>query len=435
MLRSHLVPLAAVILAAAIFQLSNGTLATLLPVRLGLAEAGELATGLIATAYALGFVVGCVVGARVIRAVGHIRAFATFAATAAVAALLFQVGVDTTLWFALRVVHGVCIAGLSTVVDSWINERTPNAARGRVIALYTITITLALGGSQLLIGLFEVTSAQLIMVVSGLFSLALVPVSLTRAETPAQPKVVAVSVRHLYRVAPVAAVGCFVIGFMNTAVLNITPYFLSSAAVPAATIGLLMAMIQTGRLVLQWPIGLLSDRIDRRVVILGASLAIVAIMLALAFVGPGKAAALRGESGESVRLGIIALFCAWGGFALTLYAICVAHAQDRGAPGEAVALTSSLLFAWAIGATIGPLVAGLLMELLGERMLFHSAAALAALLAAFTASRLRVRERPPADERSGFAGVPITSPVIAELRPEAAAGMPRRAAERVEAAD
>src|ERR671911_1765274 len=95
MLRSHLVPLAAVIVASAIFQLSNGTLATLLPVRLGLAEAGELATGLIATAYALGFVVGCVVGARVIRAVGHIRAFATFAATAAVAALLFQVGVET----------------------------------------------------------------------------------------------------------------------------------------------------------------------------------------------------------------------------------------------------------------------------------------------------------------------------------------------------
>jgi MFS family permease len=188
MLRSHLVPLAAVILAAAIFQLSNGTLATLLPVRLGLAEAGELATGLIATAYALGFVVGCVIGARVIRAVGHIRAFATFAATAAVAALLFQVGVDTTLWFALRVVHGICIAGLSTVVDSWINERTPNAARGRVIALYTITITLALGGSQLLIGLFEVTSAQLIMVVSGLFSLALVPVSLTRAETRRSPR-------------------------------------------------------------------------------------------------------------------------------------------------------------------------------------------------------------------------------------------------------
>ena len=134
MLRSHLVPLVAVIFAAAIFQVSNGALGTLLPVRLGLAAAGELATGLIATAYAGGFVVGCVIGARVIRTVGHIRAFAAFAATAAVASLLFQVAVDTTLWFALRVVHGICIAGLSTVVDSWINERTPNAARGRVIA-------------------------------------------------------------------------------------------------------------------------------------------------------------------------------------------------------------------------------------------------------------------------------------------------------------
>ncbi|HSA82430.1 MAG TPA: MFS transporter [Geminicoccaceae bacterium] len=435
MLRSHLVPLAAVIVAAAIFQLSNGTLGTLLPVRLGLAEAGELATGLIATAYAGGFVIGCVIGARVIRTVGHIRAFATFAATAAVATLLFQVAVDTALWFTLRVIHGVCIAGLSTVVDSWIAERTPNAARGRVIAIYTITITLALTGSQFMIGLFDVMSAQLIMVVSGLFALALIPVSLTTARTPAQPKVVSVSVRHLYRVAPVAAVGCFAVGFMNTAVMNITPYFLSSAAVPVVTIGLLMGMIQTGRLVMQWPVGWLSDKIDRRLVVLAAAVAIALIMLALASVGPAKGPALRGESGEMVRLGIIALFCLWGAFALTLYAICVAHAQDRGAPGESVGLTSSLLFAWAVGATIGPLVVALLMELQGERMLFYSSAAIAALLAGFTVWRLALRERPPAEERSGFAGVPFTSPVIAELRPENASAGSSRATQRDEAAD
>ena len=305
------------------------------------------------------------------------------------------------------------------MVDSWIAERTPNAARGRVIAIYTITITLALTGSQFMIGLFDVASAQLIMVVSGLFSLALIPVALTTARTPAQPKVVSVSVRHLYRVAPVAAVGCFAVGFMNTAVMNITPYFLSSAAVPVATIGLLMGMIQTGRLVMQWPVGWLSDKIDRRLVILGAAGAIVATMLALAFVGPAKGPALRGESGELVRLGVIALFCLWGAFALTLYAICVAHAQDRGAPGELVGLTSSLLFAWAIGATVGPLVAGSLMELLGERMLFHSTAAVAGVLAIFTAWRLVLRERAPEEARSGFASVPFTSPVIAGVHPEA----------------
>ncbi len=179
-----------------------------------------------------------------------------------------------------------------------------------------------------------------------------------------------------------------------------------------------MGMIQIGRLVMQWPVGWLSDKIDRRLVILAAAAAIVAIMLALAF-GPAKGAALRGESGEMVRLGVILLFCLWGAFALTLYAICVAHAQDRGAPGEAVGLTSSLLFAWAIGATVGPLAAGLLMELFGERMLFDSTAAVAGLLAVFTAWRLILRERPPEEERSGFASVPFTSPVIAGVQPEA----------------
>jgi MFS family permease len=319
------------------------------------------------------------------------------------------------------------------VVDSWINDRTPNDARGRVIALYTITITLALTGSQFLIGMFDVTSAQLIMVVSGLFSLALIPVSLTRAQTPAQPKVVGVSMRHLYDVAPVAAVGCFVIGFMNTAVMNITPYFLSRSAVPAVTIGVLMGMIQTGRLGLQWPVGLVSDLVDRRLVILGASAAIFVIMVALALIGPGKGAALRGDSGELVRLGIVALFCLWGGFSLTLYAVCVAHAQDRGAPGEAVALTSSLLFAWAAGATVGPLIVGMAMELAGERMLFVFTAASALLLAGFTGWRLLLRESASAAERGGFTSVPITSPVIAEIGPGDAGRAPALAEEQVPA--
>lgn len=422
MIRGYLVPLAAVIVASAIFQLSNGTLQTLLPVRLGLAEAGEVATGLIATAYAIGFVIGCVIGARVIRAVGHIRAFATFAASAAVASLLFHI----VLWSGLRVVHGICIAGLSTVADSWINERTPNAARGQVLAIYTITVTLSLGGSQLLIAVFDVTSAQLLMVISGLFSLALIPVSMTRAESPLPPKVVAVSVRHLYQVAPVAAIGCFAVGFMNTAVMTIMPYYLSSAAVPAATIGLVMASIQTGRLILQWPIGFLSDRVDRRLVIVGASLMIVLIMIGLAVMAPGKGAALRGEQGEALRLALIGSFALWGGFALTLYAVCIAHAHDRGGSGQAVALTSSLLFAWSIGAAVGPLLAGALMERLGEAMLFYFTGGVAALLALFTAWRLILREGAPAEERAGFSGVPITSPLIAELGPGEADPTPTR---------
>ena len=134
-------------------------------------------------------------------------------------------------------------------------------------------------------------------------------------------------------------------------------------------------------------------------------------------------------------LAIIGLFCLWGAFALTLYAVCVAHAQDRGAPGEAVGLTSSLLFAWAIGATVGPLVAGLLMELFGERMLFHSTAAVAGVLAAFTAWRLVLRERPPQEERAGFASVPFTSPGIAGLHAEAPAGAPQGTRAAADAAD
>ncbi|MGH6916031.1 MAG: MFS transporter, partial [Geminicoccales bacterium] len=170
--------------------------------------------------------------------------------------------------------------------------------------------------------------------------------------------------------------------------------------------------------ILQWPIGMLSDRIDRRLVILGSSAMIAIIMLALALLAPVKGAVLRGEQGDGLRILIIGLFGLWGGFALTLYAICIAHAHDRGAPGQAVRLTSSLLFAWALGSTIGPLVVGLLMERLGEASLFYFAAGVAALLAVFSASRLRTREAAPADERGEFSGVPpVTSPLIGKLAP------------------
>ena len=157
-MRSQLLALVAIISAAAIFQLSNGVLTSLIPIRLGLAGIGGLATSLVATAYSVGFLLGCLGVVRVIKSVGHIRAFATFAGATAVTTLMLEVSVHPLFWFALRLVQGACLAGLFTVADSWINERTPNEFRGRVLGLYFIVITCALLAGQFLLYVFDAAS-------------------------------------------------------------------------------------------------------------------------------------------------------------------------------------------------------------------------------------------------------------------------------------
>jgi MFS family permease len=225
-MKSHLVALVAIISATAIFQLSNGVLTSLIPIRLGLAEVGGLATSLVAAAYSVGFLLGCLRVVWVIRSVGHIRAFAAFAAATAVTTLMLEMSAEPYFWFFLRLVQGACLAGLFTVADSWINERTPSTVRGQVLGIYFIVITCALVGGQLLLYIFSAGSAVLVMIVSGLFSVALIPVSLTTSTSPKVPEVVTINPWRLYREAPTAVLGCFVAGALGAALLNMGPYYL-----------------------------------------------------------------------------------------------------------------------------------------------------------------------------------------------------------------
>ena len=288
-MRNHLLPLAAIISAAVSFQLSNGVLTSVIPIRLGLAEVGGLATSLVATAYSLGFLLGCLKVVRVIGAFGHIRAFAAFAATTAVTTLMLEASAEPAFWFILRLIQGACLAGLFTVADSWINERTPNAVRGQVLGVYFVVITCALVGSQLMLYFLDAASAALVMIVSGLYSLALIPVALTTSTSPATPKVVTVNPLQLYRKSPAAVFGCVVVGAMGAAYLNMSPYFLTSVGVPAAEIGLFMGAVHLTRLVLQWPVGLLSDQFDRRIVILASSLLILVLAAVFTNIAPAVA--------------------------------------------------------------------------------------------------------------------------------------------------
>ncbi|WP_026871048.1 MFS transporter [Inquilinus limosus] len=397
-------PVAAIILGISVLQIANGILITILPISLTEAGYSIQAYSAVATAHSLSFLAGCVLSVRIIGAVGHIRAFAAYAAASSVTALSFAVAPDPTLWMALRLVTGFCSAGLFTVAESWLNEMTPNAHRGRVFSVYTIVQKVALVGGQFVLLLTGgPVVLGLFMIASAFYSMSLIPVALNRAGTPSIAAIRTLPLRKLYRIAPAALIGCVASGLINNAVASIGPIWGLAVGLSAGLAGAIPAMAQVGNLLAQWPLGRLSDRIDRRGVMLGASIVTMLVSLTLALVRP-----------ESEWL-LAVLFGLWGAASISTYGICVAHANDLAPRGTAVALSSSLLLSWGVGACAGPLVASAVIDRIGPNGLFLYGAAVAAVTAVFTAWRMTRRQAPPAEEREPFVNRPATSPIVSEL--------------------
>lgn len=384
----------AVIVGMTLLQAGNGILITLLPLRMTAAGLAAIDVGIVATGYSLGFLIGCLLAPPLVRMVGHIRAFAALAAIAAVATLSFTIKVDTFVWAASRCLMGYAMAGMMTAVESWISERTPSEMRGRVFSTYMIAIKLAMGGGPLLLSFGDIMGPGFFMLISALFSLSLLPIALTRGPSPALPPLKRLSVMELYRIAPAGVVGCTAIGLINGAVSSMTPVYGASLGLATAAVAGLMAAMQLGSLVIQYPLGWLSDRIDRRHVIIGVGVAMMLIAAGLGF------------AHEAPRAYLNLMFALWGGASLSAYAVCLAHTADRARPDQMVGMSSSLLLAWAIGSAIGPALASVAMDHVGPGGLFHYAAAVAFVFVAFVLYRTTRRAAQPPGEREPFVTLP-----------------------------
>ncbi len=409
------VALAAIIAGAFLLQVANGWLGLLVPAQLGAAGHPATIVGFVVTAHSVGFLVGCLMASRIIRRVGHIRAFAVFAAAIAAASLAFTISLDPALWTGLRLVTGFCSAGLLTVADAWISAQTPSAFRGRVLGLYMITNKLAVAGGQLALADGGAMGIGFFMAASAFYSLSLIPVAMTAAAAPPSPELLTLGIRQLYRIAPAGVVGCVSAGLINTAVTGVLPLYGVAQGLGTGTVAVLLALMQVGSLMLQWPLGWLSDRGDRRAVIAGSAAAVAAISLVVAILG------------NAVPLWALCLLVLlWGGFALSIYAICLAHASDFAEPRQMVPLASSLLLAWSAGSVVGPAVATAMMDWIGPGGLFIYAAAVAGALAGFVVWRMTRRAPVPLEERDRFVGVPMTSPAATRLDPRADHAKPDR---------
>lgn len=396
-------PLSAIVGGAAVLQVAHGLLGVVVPLNLGLARTSTLAIGLVITAYSLGFLLGCLQAPRFIAPIGHIRAFAVLAALYAVAALLYAAGQWPVVWAVLRFVGGFCAAGLFTVIESWVAEQAPPKGRGRVLAVYMIVNKVGLMAGQGVLALSDQPGVAFFMLACGCAAFAIVPVSLARTGVPAARTAATLNLAQLYRIAPIGLVGCVGSGLVNASVLGLLPVFGLRNGLGAAAIPLLVVAGQLGTMTLQWPLGWISDRTDRRFVIIVATAgsAVVALVMALAGV-------------RDLGL-LLVLFGLWGGFALSVYALCIAHASDSVEPAQLVPMVSTLMMAWAAGSIVGPNIAAFAMDRLGPDGLLYFAAVVSAAVGLFAAWRITRRGAVPPAERDAFVNMPATSPVAAEL--------------------
>lgn len=381
--------IAALLLAIAYLALGNGLFSTLISVRSSLQFGSTETTGAIMSSYFLGLVIGVFWCREVIRKVGHIRAFAAFAALLSILPLCHAFLVDPWAWAVFRVIAGLCLSGVFMVAESWINERATNQIRGQVLSIYMITFYLALGSGQFLINLDDTQKVSLFVLVSVLFSLAIIPISLTQSEAPAPVPKISFGVMDLFKLSPLAVVGCAAAGISNAAFYGMGPVFAKEAGLPLSGVSIFMGVTIFGGLILQWPLGKLSDHFDRRhiIMVLAALIAITCLGMALmAGVDP---------------LAIYALTAIFGGAAFALHPVCTAHANDFLDAEQRVNAAGGLMVVYGCAAASGPLVAATVMGVAGTEGLYYCIGAVQVMLFAFAVYRassrktiLRVLRRP-----------------------------------------
>lgn len=348
-------PILSLLRGTAFLLAASGLHGLLLPLR-GQAEGfSTAALGLMGTAWASGFVAGCYFAPRLVRRAGHVRAFGAFAASGAIIALLTGLLIDEYVWIALRAFTGFTMAGAFMVIESWLNEKATNENRGTVFGLYMMVTYASIMGGQMIVAGGDVKSASLFMITGIFFCLSLLPTAVSSAAHPKPLQDVKLDLKALYANSPVSAVACLLIGIANGAWGTLGAVYGARIGISTAQIALMMSLVVVAGAAMQIPAGRVSDRTDRRYVLVAAAVG-AALCAVVMFLFQFRNSTL-----------VIAFTAAYGAFAYTLYSIAVAHANDHAAPEEFVKVSGGLLMLYGFGTMIGPMLAAALMGWLSPR--------------------------------------------------------------------
>lgn len=372
-----LAPVAALLLSVATLLLGNGLLGTLLIVRAGQEGFSAGTISAMMSFYFAGFTIGALVLPRIIVSVGHVRTFAGFAAIASMTSLLHVAFVDASAWMPLRLVTGFAYAGMILATESWLNAHAIPSTRGQLLSIFGVVSMGSWALGQALLNVAPPADVTLFLIVSLLISAAVVPVTLLPSHPPADVRQEPVAFRDLFAVSPLASVGVFLAGLAIGGFWGLGPNFAQRIGLDVGGISAFMAAVLGGTLALQWPLGWLSDQVSRNLVIAGAALASAASAIAVA---------MAADAPLPLLLAAGALF---GGFGIPIYSLCLAVANDDLPAGRLLGTARGLLLLNGIGPAAGPLIGGVVMDLVGPGGLFLYAAALLTALAVLAGARRR----------------------------------------------
>ena len=392
--------LGSILLSYGLLLLANGLFGTLLGIRTQVEGFSANLTGLVVAAYFSGLLLGGLYAAQVVIRVGHIRSFAAFASLMSASALLHPLFVDGYAWMGFRLVAGFCMAGMIMVTESWLNETASNKTRGKILSIYMITNYFAAGCGNFLLTAGDPSDFELFSLASIIFSLSLVPVLLTRAKAPTPAHAERMHVWQLYRIAPLGVVGVFCCGLVNASINGLGSVFATNIGFDNQQLATFMAVMVMSGLILQWPVGLLSDRIGR-----GPLLVYIPLIVALAAVWQVYA-----EGFHAVLVGAGFL----GAFVFTLYSLSAATANDRVTSGQRVQVAGAVLITYGAGAIIGPVVASQFMSLLGPQGLFFYIALIEIILCSFSIITRKQRVGSP-DKRKPYVVLPSSQATSNQL--------------------
>jgi MFS family permease len=357
-------------------MLGDGLQGTLLAVRADQEGFATTITGLVMSSFYIGFLLGSMMTPKITARVGHIRVFAALAALASAAILIHAVFVQVPVWIALRFVSGFCFAGLYIVAESWLNDRATNETRGKILSLYMVVSYLGVGAGQLLLNLAEPGEYLLFILTSVLISIAVVPLLLSAGSPPAFRESVDISLRELFRLSPLGIVSMFAVGLVTATFFALGPVYGQRIGLDVENISYFMAAAVAGTVILQGPVGALSDRFDRRIV-----LTVVTLLAALA-------AVICVPLSQDSNLALLLSVGLFGGLAIPLYSICIAYTNDHLHPSQMIAASGALVLTGGLGAVLGPILIAIIMDRFGDQMFFWSMGGIHGLMGLYALYRM-----------------------------------------------
>lgn len=389
------------LLGVMLLMVGNGVQGSLLGIRGALEGFTTFQLSVVMSAYFLGFLGGSRLAPEMIRRVGHVRVFSALGSMISAVLILYPLLLDWTAWALMRVLIGFCFSGIYVTAESWLNNTASNETRGQALSAYMIVQMLGIIASQGLLAMGDPGGFGLFIIPSVLVSLAFMPILLADTPAPTFDSIKAMSFRQLFVISPLGCAGMLLTGGVFSAMFGMASVYGAMSAMNIGQIAIFVAAMYVGGLVLQYPIGWLSDRIDRRALILWMSAAGAVVM--------GGAAALPLPFVFEVLVAALL-----GGIINPLYSLLIAHTNDYLSKEEMPGASAGLIFLNGFGAIFGPLVAGWLMGEIGPKGYFLIIGGFFAALAGYAAYRMTRRAAPV--QSAGYTGL---SPTASSLAVEA----------------